>query len=148
MMSTNFHESPTSRYNDTTSHHLHIRLRAADSIPNLSPRYAHEKKIRIVPVKLSEVYPPQPPGRAGQQQNANILKESWFICFVNSRTCWRSEKCQDLYILAGCMCLPRSLFEGLCTYLLEKSSNQCVIRGMQSSPWPGDTHITWSWILK
>lgn len=39
-------------------------------------KYAHEKKIRIVPVKLSEVYPPQPPGRAGQQQNANILKES------------------------------------------------------------------------
>lgn len=41
-----------------------------------APRYAHEKKIKIIPVKLGEEYPPQPPGRAGQQQNARILKEA------------------------------------------------------------------------
>ena len=38
-------------------------------------RYAPEKKIRILPVKLADVYPPEPPGRAGRQQNASILKE-------------------------------------------------------------------------
>ena len=38
-------------------------------------RYAHEKKIKIIPVKLGDVYPPEPPGRAGRQQNASILKE-------------------------------------------------------------------------
>eukprot|EP00438_Fugacium_kawagutii_P000362 Skav226447 [mRNA] locus=scaffold2660:481300:482643:- [translate_table: standard] len=39
-------------------------------------QYAHEKKIKIIPVKLGEDYPPHPPGRAGQQQNARILKEA------------------------------------------------------------------------
>lgn len=47
-------------------------------------RYAHEKKIKILPVKLGDVYPPEPPGRAGQKQNASILKES--IVYVDGTT--------------------------------------------------------------
>lgn len=128
-MSTKFHEFPTSRYNITSPSY-------SDWIPNLSPRYAHEKKIRIVPVKLSEVYPPQPPGRAGQQQNANILKDSWSICFVNCRTCWRSF---PLLVPCGYQDLYLKGFAHICWRKVPTSGH---LRDAV------DTHIMWSWILK
>ena len=36
--------------------------------------YAHQQKLRIIPVQLSEVFPPEPADERGRAQNAFVLR--------------------------------------------------------------------------
>ncbi|CAK9067806.1 Uncharacterized protein SCF082_LOCUS34249 [Durusdinium trenchii] len=46
-------------------------------------KYARAQKLKIIPVKLSGIYPPRPPGE-GAQQNAEILRES--LVYIDGMT--------------------------------------------------------------
>eukprot|EP00439_Symbiodinium_sp_Y106_P048831 s5616_g6.t1 len=45
---------------------------------------AHQKHLRIIPIKLSEIYPPQPEDELGRAQNefvfrADLVREPWRV---------------------------------------------------------------------